>query len=463
MAVCVAMDAAFLALAMTAALQGPFALVGRGDPRLLIAFPALVVVVLALRGTYGSKLQTEILKNLGHVVVATSLAALSLLATAALVGQSDESAPLLARAFVFATAFVAGVHTVLALVQRGARRAHIVGKPTLIVGAGQIASQIERRLEQQPELGLRPVGYLDADPPPEASVPYRRAPVLGAPTALAEIAEETGARHVILAFLSARDRDLLPLIRECEARGIEVSVVPRLFDSMNVRVSHDRLGGLPLLGLRWLDPKGTQFVVKHMLDQLLAAILIVLASPVLLGTALTVKLGSSGPVFFRQRRIGRDGRDFQILKFRTMHVSKQSPELDADAIALLDRAPGGVEGVDDRRTRIGSIIRRVSLDELPQLFNVIKGDMSIVGPRPERPEFVESFGQSIRRYDDRHRVRSGITGWAQVHGFRGQTSLRDRVEWDNYYIENWSLWLDLQILLMTFGAVFHSPEQGSGW
>lgn len=450
-------DAAFLALAMAAAAYGAPAWADAGDGRLLVALPFLVVPFLVLRGVYGRKLQTEILTNIAHVAAATSLAVLLLLAATALLGQSDESAPLLARAYVFATVYLVGAHTVLALIQRRARRAGIVGKPTLIVGAGQIASQVERRLEQNPELGLRPVGYLDADPPPEELVPYRRAPVLGAPESLAEVAEATGARHVILAFLSARDHDLLPLIRESEARGIEVSVVPRLFDSMSVRVYHQRLGGLPLFGLRRLDPKGSQFATKHVLDRLLAALLIVVTFPVLLGAAAAIKLSSPGPVLFRQRRIGRDGRDFQILKFRTMHAPLDMHGLDAETIASIDRAPGGIEGAD-RRTRVGALLRRISLDELPQLFSVMKGDMSIVGPRPERPEYVETFGQAIRRYDDRHRVKSGITGWAQVHGLRGQTSLRDRVEWDNYYIENWSLWLDLKILLMTFGAVLRSPD-----
>ncbi len=179
--------------------------------------------------------------------------------------------------------------------------------------------------------------------------------------------------------------------------------------------------------------------------------------------AIAVKLSSPGPVFFRQRRIGRDGRDFSMLKFRSMRPEAPIPP-DGDrsgpgdlALAGADTAPGGVEGAD-RRTRVGAFIRSTSIDELPQLLNVLAGQMSLVGPRPERPEFVELFGQSVHRYDDRHRVRSGITGWAQVNGLRGKTSLSDRIEWDNYYIENWSLSLDLRILLMTLAAVLKRVE-----
>jgi exopolysaccharide biosynthesis polyprenyl glycosylphosphotransferase len=249
-------------------------------------------------------------------------------------------------------------------------------------------------------------------------------------------------------------------VRECEARGLEVSMVPRLFESVNVRVGLEHIGGLPLFGLRAVDTKGWQFAVKHALDRAAAAVALVLFSPLLLAVAIAVKVSSPGPILFRQRRIGRDGQDFDMLKFRSMRVPADRAA--AKAIAegrepTPDEAPGGIEG-DDRRTRVGTFIRATSLDELAQLFNVLAGQMSLVGPRPERPEFVEMFGRSVHRYDDRHRVKSGITGWAQVHRLRGKTSLRDRIEWDNYYIENWSLSLDLKILVMTVAAIFHKAE-----
>jgi lipopolysaccharide/colanic/teichoic acid biosynthesis glycosyltransferase len=163
---------------------------------------------------------------------------------------------------------------------------------------------------------------------------------------------------------------------------------------------------------------------------------------------LGVRLSSPGPVLFRQRRVGRDGRPFDLLKFRTMVDAA-----DEDRFELLEGcAPGGVEGID-RRTPFGRWLRGTSLDELPQFINVLRGDMSLVGPRPERPEFVERFATEVSRYQNRHRVRAGITGWAQVHGLRGQTSIDDRVEWDNYYIQNWSLRLDLRILALTVAEI----------
>jgi lipopolysaccharide/colanic/teichoic acid biosynthesis glycosyltransferase len=178
--------------------------------------------------------------------------------------------------------------------------------------------------------------------------------------------------------------------------------------------------------------------------------------------ALAVLVSSPGPILFKQRRVGRDGKAFDFYKFRSMRVAAGTEESEQGAGGLDfllggDTAPGGVEGVD-RRTAAGRFLRGSSLDELPQLFNVLRGDMSLVGPRPERPEFVELFRQDILRYGDRHRVKSGITGWAQVHGLRGQTSLAERVEWDNYYIAHWSLGLDLKILAMTLAALFHNAE-----
>jgi lipopolysaccharide/colanic/teichoic acid biosynthesis glycosyltransferase len=161
------------------------------------------------------------------------------------------------------------------------------------------------------------------------------------------------------------------------------------------------------------------------------------------------------PVLYRQARLGRDGRRFEMLKFRSM---RPAPPDESTTMELPpDTAPGGVEGAD-RRTRVGAFLRRTSLDELPQILNVLKGDMSFVGPRPERPQFVAVFEQTVHRYGDRHRVKSGITGWAQVNGLRGKTSVADRAEWDNYYIDNWSLWLDFKIVLLTVAAVLRPAQ-----
>jgi exopolysaccharide biosynthesis polyprenyl glycosylphosphotransferase len=456
----IAADSGMLFLAVGAALIGANA-AGIHDHALEVwAFPPLVIGLMALRGMYRSKLKVQMLDEAGHVVGATSVAAMIIIAASAFLGTTGGHAELLARVWVFGMVYVGGSRVVVGLAQRRARAERLIGKPTLIVGAGRVGAQVERRLEEQPELGLRPVGYVDSRPPSQELVPGRHAPVLGAPADLPSIVADTGAQHVVLAFLSSRGSDakLVPLVRQCDALGLEVSLVPRLWESMNIRAALEHIGGMPLFRLHTVKPKGWQFAVKHALDRVAAAVLIVLLAPLLVGVTLAVRISSPGPIFFRQRRIGRDGRPFDLLKFRSMRIAEDpGPQDNVSVLLPEDTAPGGVEGAD-RRTPIGRFIRRSSIDELPQLFNVLLGEMSIVGPRPERPEFVELFERRIERYDDRHRVRSGITGWAQVHGLRGKTSLSDRIEWDNYYIENWSLWLDTKILLMTITAVFKDSE-----
>ena len=214
-----------------------------------------------------------------------------------------------------------------------------------------------------------------------------------------------------------------------------MSLVPRLYETINERTTLDHVGGLPLLSLHSVNPRGWQFAAKHAIDRGVATIGLDHHQSTAARAHRRRPALLRGPILFRQRRVGRDGREFDLLKFRTMRVAG----LATSSFELPDGvAPGGVEG-SDRRTRIGRLLRETSLDELPQLLNVLRGDMSLVGPRPERPEFVARFARDVARYEERHRVKSGITGWAQVHGLRGQTSIADRVEWDNYYIQNWSL------------------------
>jgi exopolysaccharide biosynthesis polyprenyl glycosylphosphotransferase len=277
--------------------------------------------------------------------------------------------------------------------------------------------------------------------------------MVGHPQQVVEAAAGMRAEHVILAFTRAPDQELVELVRRCGEAGLEVSLVPRLFESVNERFELQRIGTLPLMALRNIDAKGWQFTLKYALDRIVAAVLLVVLAPLLLAVAAAVKLTSPGPVLFRQRRVGLDGQDFVLLKFRSMHIGDDA----AGFMLFAGMAPGGIEGTD-RRTPIGKLVRRTFIDELPQLINVLRGEMSLIGPRPERPEFVALFSDAVNRYGDRHRIKSGITGWAQVHGLRGQTVLADRIELDNHYIDNWSAAMDLKILALTVMAVV-----SNGW
>ncbi len=430
----------------------------------LLALPPLVMLLLYLRGLYRRRLRTLVLDGIPSALSAVSIAVMTV-ATIGLFANGQTPSPSdEVRAWLFALLTVGAGRIALAGAQNWARSRRLVGKPVLIVGAGLVGSQVARRLEQHAEYGLVPVGFVDDEPRSVAEVGGRDVPVLGTIEDLEEIVAHTGVHKLIVAFSSVADAQVSRLIQRCQELGVDVSVVPRMFDTMNQRAWYDTVGGTPLLTFSAVDPKGWQFAFKHAFDRVFALTLLILLSPVLLLAAIAVRISSPGPIFYRQRRVGRDDRVFDLYKFRSMRPASPdsqglSPDDDTAIDFLLggDTAPGGVEG-EDRRTLVGRVLRRTSIDELPQLFNVLLGEMSVIGPRPERPEFVELFEQDIVRYGDRHRVKSGITGWAQVHGLRGQTSLAERVEWDNYYIAHWSLGLDLKILLLTIVAVFRKAE-----
>jgi exopolysaccharide biosynthesis polyprenyl glycosylphosphotransferase len=422
----------------------------------LLLFPPIVMLLLLIRGMYERRLRPTILDGVVPIAGSVSIAAMAVVMTQIYVGGETTVSSVAAHLWAVALVTVGAERVALLGLQRIARTRGLDGAPTLIVGAGNVGMRLARRLEVNPEYGLTPVGFLDANPLQIASgsADSPGIPVLGSPDELDWVAQLTGAEHVVIAFSSEPDERLVDLVRRCEALGLDVSLVPRLFESLNHRATYEPLGGTPLMGLRSVHPKGWQFTLKHAFDRIGAALLILTFSPLMATIALLVRLSSPGPIVFRQRRVGRDGTVFDLFKFRSMRL----PDPNAQSFQPgADSAPGGVEGTD-RRTWIGRLLRRTSLDELPQFFNVLLGDMSLVGPRPERPEFVELFESDIRRYGDRHRVKSGVTGWAQVHGLRGQTSLSDRIEWDNYYIEHWTLGLDVKILALTLLEVLRPAE-----
>ncbi len=408
------------------------------------AFALVVIVALVSRGAYSQRLMVDLLDDVRSLVVAVGLATMTVVTLRVMLYAAPQHvAAETLRLAVFSAVYLGAGRVGLDLSQTQARRSG-EAVPTLIIGAGKVGHTAAKRLLEHPELGLRPIGFLDKEPRQDMTV-NSHLPVLGASWDFEQVVRDYGVGQVIITFSTAPNDVLLRMIKRGEELGVGVALVPRLFEKMTDRLTIDHLGGLPLLTAHPRNPKGWQFAIKYAFDRLAALLMLIVLSPLLLVAAIGVYLSLGKPLFFRQLRVGRDGRTFEVLKFRSMQ-------------RIEDPRAGAVSADSDRLTRFGSFLRSMSIDETPQLINVLKGEMSLIGPRPERPELVEIFEQNIYRYQDRHRVKSGITGWAQIYGIgRGDDrfaarTLSDRVEWDNYYIENWSLWLDMKILLRTFRA-----------
>ena len=422
--------------------------------------PVMVVLSLIAFGAgnlYAPRPQLAIGQELRRAVTLVALVSLAVAAPAILVSDQEGIGDASVVNWLVASTLVVAGRVALYGAQR-ATTARVGGSPTLIVGAGEIGHRMADRLDEDRSLGLTPIGFLDKEPLDTDSA-HLPLPVLGASWDLERVVADQGIRTVVFAFSTAPSAVMVDLVRRCWKLGVDVRIVPRLFEVEGRRTRTEHLGALPLVGLEVSDHEGWQFELKYALDRAAAAIALLLLAPLLALITLLVKVTMGGPVIFRQRRVGRDGHHFDILKFRTM---RGAPERDGDANrewARLVLAGAGIDAEEairpaaDRRTPLGRVLRALSLDELPQLWNVLRGDMSLVGPRPEMPHYVEQFENAIYRYPDRHRVKSGLTGWAQIHGLRGDTSLSDRIEWDNFYIENWTPWLDVKILLMTLPAV----------
>ncbi len=304
----------------------------------------------------------------------------------------------------------------------------------IIVGTGRVARKTARALRATGWLGIKNIGFVEDQP----SRWTGDLEILGAIADLPALVSKYQVSHVFICVPMSRYNEVRRVFDTLSQTLVEVRLIADIPALAGLSLTTTYFEGMPMVGLRESPHFGLNIVVKRGMDVVLSFLALVLASPLLLLLAALVKLTSPGPVFYRQERCGFNGQSFAMLKFRSMRVDAE-------------RQTGAVwaQKDDPRRTWFGSFLRKTSLDELPQLFNVLKGDMSLVGPRPERPVFIQQFAKSIPNYCARHAVKAGITGWAQVHGWRGNTSLRKRVQYDLYYITHWTPWLDLRILWMT--------------
>jgi exopolysaccharide biosynthesis polyprenyl glycosylphosphotransferase len=398
---------------------------------------AIILVLFQTGGLYRPRLSLSVLDD-GPAVMGRALAAG---AAAMVLGGLDDGVAGTAR---LATSALFGV---LCLATRAAaysgiralRRRGRLQQRTLLLGAGTLAGALASNLVSHPEYGLRPVGMLDDEPLLEED--QRAVPVLGGYEALPQVVRENQVDVVIVTFGSLREFSMVPLLRACDRLAFDIYFVPRLYEMHAVTRDTEVLWGVPLLRTRRAPFRTGSWTAKRLSDLVITSLVLLLVFPLLLVCGGLARW-ETGRMLFRQTRVGLDGRPFTLYKFCSLCPDGESE----------GRTRWNI-GTDDRVGPIGRFLRRTSLDELPQLVNVLRGDMSLVGPRPERPYFVDEFTRQYPWYTARHRVPSGLTGWAQVHGLRGDTSIADRARFDNFYIENWSLWGDIKILIRTVGQV----------
>jgi len=411
-------------------------------PAILILWP----IVFHFHGLYqnrrGRSRVDEVLTIAMAVLVATVLLSVFL------AWYRPPAFPGSAQVFTFSRAFIglfALADVVLVMVARMAtrftlHRIRLSGfnvQRILVVGAGALGREITAKIQSHREMGFDVVGFLDDDPS-KTGATICGVPVLGTLRQADEILAAHGIDQVYIALPLEAHRKMLQMIDLMAQECVEIKLVPDVLQYAALRAGLEDVDGTPVINLSQVPLQGWSSMLKRAMDIAMALAVMVALVPIVPLIALLIWLEDRGPIFYRQERMGLDGKPFLIVKFRSMRV-------DAEATS----GPVWAVRDDPRRTRVGSFLRRTSLDELPQIWNVLMGDMSIVGPRPERPTFVREFKHKIPRYMLRHRVKAGITGWAQVHGWRGNTSIKKRIQYDLYYIQNWSLSLDFKILWMT--------------
>lgn len=337
-----------------------------------------------------------------------------------------------------------GRFTVLKIEQARYRLGHDI-KRLIIVGTNETARRIFQAIRVRPSLGYHVIGYFSATS--KHGLQISGATRLGTIAAVPKYLKNHSVDLVLIALPHTEHSKLFTLVRECQGLNVEIMMAPDMVELMTSRVRVEEIEGVPFIQVREASLTTWNRILKRSFDILFAFIIILPASPLLLTLALLIKITSPGPIFFLQERVGLDGTLFRVMKFRTMKTDAEK-----------ETGPVWAVKNDPRTSSVGRILRRFSLDELPQLFNVLRGEMSLVGPRPERPFFVERFKDEIPKYLDRHRVKTGMTGWAQVNGLRGNAPIEERTKFDVYYVENWSLVFDVKIILKTLRAVLFGKD-----
>ena len=426
---------------MLGALWAYRAIVGHLDPA-AATFGLSALTLLLSPGVRPRRLIPNALDDAGAIVRRISIAFM-FACVVQLLTSTGEPLPLVALAFATPPLLLIG-----RALHYARQRFSRLQKPTsriVLVGSGEVAHRVVRTLADHPEYGLECIGAVDDEP--ELASSDLGTPLLGGTEEISALLRRHSVDGVIVAPMCEDRSIVLNSIRAAMARGVSVWVIPRLMEFGLVSAS-DHLWGLPVVRLQPLARNRPEWVLKRSFDVAFSLIGLVMMGPLLAIITLLLYLESGRPILFRQTRVGQDGRAFELLKFRTMRPVSQA-EIYREWQKALKEGNASPSDESARVTRLGQFLRHTGIDELPQLVNVLRGDMSLIGARPERPFFIESFSRTYPEYDLRHRLPTGITGWAQIHGLRGDTSIEERIAFDNYYIENWSMSRDVRIVLRT--------------
>jgi len=410
------------------------------DPYLNLIFPVVVLFLINYKvcGLYhplrGKSVWFDIFK-----VIKVNLVS-SLLLTSLLFFYRDDTFSRLTVLlfFISATVLIVTSHSLIRLGLMALRRTGRNLRHVLVVGTGSLAQDLVRRFELHPEMGFHVVGFI-GEFEKDRNTRVKGYPVVGLDEDIPNMVKDRKIDHLFVSLPLKDQARLEKTLASLKDAPVDIKVIPDLFRFMSLRGGVDDFDGLPVVNLSESPLYGWNIVVKRASDIIISTLILALIWPLLVLIGYLVKRETTGSILFRQERMGLDGKLFKILKFRTMREDAEQ-----------QTGPVWAQAQDNRVTRIGKILRKTSMDELPQLWNVLRGDMSLVGPRPERPVFVEDFRKSVPQYMYRTRMKAGMTGWAQVNGWRGNTSIEKRIEHDIYYIQHWSWFFDMKILVMTF-------------
>lgn len=455
----VAMNSAFvgtyIGLAATLAASGfSFPQDGRTQSTVLLLFNVIFLLCFLFSQLYSIRRGNSRIDEAFKIVTAVSLTvALTLVSNTLLPSFGFTDIPwtreILAFSWLLGIVLTVMVRLIHRTIVQILRRRGFDTRRILIVGAREPGIVVWRTIRRMPELGYRVQGFL-SDSFPVGTV-VEELPILGTTAQLQRVINATNADEVIVALSGRAPADLLEIINQAEDEAVTIRVYPDSFQLItNNEVSVGDISGLPLISVKnaALDSPWNRFM-KRCLDLGFSSCILIAVSPLMILVALLIRIESPGPIFFLQQRVGMDGIPFWVIKFRTMRQDAES------------KGPGWTTANDPRITRIGQLLRRTSIDELPQFINVLIGEMSVVGPRPEQPRWVEQFSQQIPRYMRRHKEKAGITGWAQVNGLRGDTSIEERTRYDLYYVENWSLLFDIKIILRTMADFLTGRQENA--